>query len=192
MRCSGRSARSGLAGRLFIQEAAAEILFLDLATKTGWSRGPAGKIPISGSVQLGKGGLGPGQLGLWLRDHVRKHGKPDLIGLEKWLNIRASMNDRSVEVALRLNGCCHGIAGVYGIKVVEVPANTIRAAVCGKASGGDRKATKAMVVYTARLLNLLPKDAADDDDRADSLIGWRYVEAVYGRSAPAEFMLTGG
>lgn len=167
-----------------------QILFLDLATKTGWSRGAAGSIPNSGSVQLGKGGLGPGQLGLWLRDHVRMYGKPDLIGIEKWLSIRASMNDRSVEVALRLNGCVHGIAGVYGIKTVEVPANTIRAAVCGKASAGDRKATKAMVVSTARLLNLLPPGASDDDDRADSLIGWRYCEAVYGRMAPKDFVLT--
>lgn len=165
------------------------ILFLDLATKTGWSRGAAGSIPNSGSVQLGKGGLGPGMLGLWLRDHVRMYGKPDLMGLEKWMNIRASMNDRSVEVALRLNGCCHAIAGVYGIKVVEVPVSTIRAAVCGKASAGDRKATKAMVVRTAKLLRLMPAGATDDDDRADSLIGWRYVEAVYGRTAPADFVL---
>jgi hypothetical protein len=168
-----------------------DILFLDLATNTGWARGEAAKIPNSGSVRLGPGGLGPGRLGVWLRDHKRHYGKPDLIGLEKWLNIRASMNDRSVEVALRLNGACHAIAGVYGIKVVEIPASTIRAAVCGRAHAGDRKATKAMVVKTAKLLNLMPADATDDDDRADSLLGWRYCEAVYGRSAPAEFVLTG-
>lgn len=181
-----------------------EILFLDLATNTGWARGNAGSIPKSGSVKLGKDGLGPGQLGLWLRDHVRLCGKPDLIGVEKWMPVNAQRSDKNIEVSLRLNGAVHAIAGVYTIRVAEIYASTMRAAVCGRASAaGDvygvpksmlkaaqRAATKAMVVKTAKLLNLMPADAKDDDDRADALIGFRYCEAIYGRRAPAEFILT--
>lgn len=166
-----------------------QILFLDLATKTGWARGRAGEKPVSGSIQLGKGGLGPGQLGLWLRDHVREHGRPDMIGVEKWLPLRAAVNDRAVEVALRLNGAVHSVAGVYGIPVAEPTVQTIRAAVCGKSSAGSREETKAMVVASVILRGLLPKGSLDDD-RADALAGFVWMEAVYGRRAPAEFVLT--
>lgn len=169
---------------------ALDILFLDLATKTGWARGRAGEKPMSGSIQLASGGLGPGKLGVWLRDHKREHGLPELIGVEKWLPIRASMNDRSVEVALRLNGSVHALAGIYGIPVVEPTVQTIRAAVCGQASAGSREETKAMVCHTMRLLKLLPEGGKDDDDRADAIAGWSYCEAIYGRHAPADFILT--
>lgn len=166
------------------------ILFLDLATSTGWAYGVAGQKPISGSFKVGRGGYGPGQLGVWLRDFRREHGIPDLIGIEKWLPLRAAVNDRAVEVALRLNGAAHCMAAIYGVPVAEPTVQAIRAAVCGRASAGSREETKAMVVATMKLLKLMPADAKDDDDRADALAGWSWCEAVYGRCAPAEFILT--
>lgn len=181
-----------------------DILALDLSGNTGWARGPAGKIPNSGSVRLGKDGYGPGQLGLWLRDHVRLYGKPDLIGIEKWMAVNAQRSDKNIETALRLDGAVHAMAGVYRVKTVELDVNTVRATVCGQKSGGmimtpgmsknarrdaQRQATKQMVVRTMRMLTLMPADAVYDDDRADALCLWRYCEAVYGRTAPADFVL---
>lgn len=107
-----------------------------------------------------------------------------------WLPLEVQKNWRAAEMALRLNGCVHGFAAVYGVPVVQIYPATIRAAVCGQANAGDRAATKAMVVATMKLLKLMPENAPDDDDRADALCGWRYCEAVYGRRAPAEFVLT--
>lgn len=178
-----------------------DILSLDLATRTGWARGRAGEIPLSGSIQLGEDGHGPGQLGQWLRAHRREHGLPDLIVVEKWLNPRMQKHYKPIEVGLRLNGCVHGIAGVYGVPVAELNVDTVRATVCGRKSADlgrapknkdeQRTATKEMVWVTMKLLKLLPEGAKKDYDRSDALCHWRYAEAVYGRAAPKDFVLTG-
>lgn len=167
-----------------------DILALDLATKTGWARGVSGSKPLSGSVKFGKDGLGPGQLGVWLRDHRREHGIPDLIVIEKWINPHAQKHFKPIEVGLRLNGAVHALAGVYGITVAEPSVQTIRAAVCGRSNAGNREDTKAMVIQNMILRGLLPTGCRDDD-RADSLAAWVYGEAVYGRMAPKDFILTG-
>lgn len=169
-----------------------DILFLDLARKTGWARGVAGEKPASGSIDLGEpgdGGLIVGALGAWLVEHRRAHGVPDLVGIERWMLNPKMLQIKQIESSLRLNGAVHAImGGVYHVRIVELAAATIRKAVCGQANAGDRKATKAMVCRTMTLRGLLPAGSADDD-RGDALAGWVYCESVYGRSAPREFML---
>jgi Holliday junction resolvasome RuvABC endonuclease subunit len=103
--------------------------------------------------------------------------------------VNAQKSDRNIETSLRLDGAANAVAGVWGVPVATIAASTIRAAVCGRANAGDRAATKAMVVQTMIFLGLLPTGCTSDD-RADSLAGWRYCEAVYGRMAPNEFVLT--
>jgi hypothetical protein len=181
-----------------------DILSLDLARNMGWALGPAGKTPDSGSKELGsKGsnvGLWCGELSRWLRDLKRERGAPGLVIIERWIAPNRFMvrSDKSIEVALRLNGAVHAImGGIYNVMIVEPTADTIRAAVCGRKSAGigntadERRAeTKAMVCKTMKMLKLIPADAPDDDDRADAVCGWRWGEANYGRRAPAEFTLT--
>jgi hypothetical protein len=200
-----------------------EILSLDLARNLGWARGPAGKTPDSGSKELGpRGGnvgLFCGELGRWLRDHKRDRGVPDLLILERWIAPNRSMEgrtDKSIEVALRLNGAAHALmGGIYNVMIVEPAASTVRAAVCGRAHAITReeamalqamkapgykpsasairdvmrKETKRMVIRAMVLRKLLPKES-EDDDRADALAGWAWAESVYGRRAPAEFVLS--
>lgn len=181
-----------------------KILSLDLALKMGWAWGETGEIPTSGSVQFSGGALGAGELGIWLRDHRRERGLPDLIILEAFMNPAGQPNVGPIVSGLRFNGAVHAIAGVYGVKVAEVAASTIRKAVCGRAhAAGDvspltpkyrlreaqRKATKAMVIKTMILRGIIPTGCTDDN-RADAACGWVYAEAVYGRRAPAEFILT--
>lgn len=180
-----------------------KILFLDLATNTGWAIGDSGTKPLSGAWVLGRGGLGPGMLARNLVALKREHGLPDLIGVEKWMAVNAQRSDRNIETSLRLDGAVHAVAGVWGVPVAELDASTIRAMVCGGKSGipnlrpgmsenaikdARRKATKQMVVDTMILLGLLPT-GCKDDNRADAACGWRYCEAVYGRMAPKDFVL---
>ena len=171
-----------------------DILSLDLARRVGWARGTAGKTPDSGSFELGAPGgnvgLLAGELARRLVQMRRDRGVPDLVIVERWIPLRASVNDRSVEVALRLNGACHAIlGGIYNVLIVEPAAATIRAAVCGKANAGTRAETKAMVVHSVVLRGLLPKNSVDDD-RADALAGWVWAESVYGKTAPKNFALS--
>ena len=177
------------------------MLFLDLARVTGYCRGRAGTPPISGSIVLRKtgepNGLAPGALGRWLRDHVRKFGKPDLIGIEAWMSPRAQKHVAIIEDSLRLNGAVHAIAGVYGIEITEPAAATVRKAVCGHANdpgetrvgGRMMKNSKLMVIRNVIMRGLLPADCLDDN-RADAVAGWVYLEAMFARVPPATFSLT--
>jgi hypothetical protein len=165
-----------------------KLLFIDAARKCGLCWGAAGNIPTSCSVVLrgpsDEPALGLGALARWLRDHVRKEGKPDLVGVEKWLPIRGSKNDRGVEDALRLNGVVHGIFGIYGVRVCEPYPSSIRAEVCGRPfdKGGQ---TKKMVIDMMILRGYLSADCADDN-RADACAGFCYLEANFARVPPSE------
>lgn len=177
------------------------LLFLDTARKCGFAYGDAGTVPASGSIALREPGaqnaLALGALGRWLRDHVRTHGKPDLIGVEHWMAPGAQPSGKAVEDALRLNGAVHAIAGVYGIPVTEPYPSTIRSQVCGKVSvpgqskrgGKTLSNTKWLVIDTVALRGLLPKDSTDDN-RADAVAGWVFLEANFSRVPPARFVLT--
>jgi len=169
------------------------ILFLDLGRVTGWCDGHVNETPSSRVVILRKPSddpaLGIGKLARELRDYVRTNGKPDILGVEKWMPLPASKNDAATEDALRLNGAVHAVCGVYGIPVVEPAASEIRKAVCGHAFGpgpkGDR-GTKQMVLDTVLALKLLPREAIEQGDsvfdRADAVAGWQYVSAtMFGR-----------
>jgi hypothetical protein len=175
------------------------LMFLDLGRLTGYCYGPAGSVPTSGSIVLrktsGDPALGLGRLARWLRDHVRVNGKPDLLGIEHYLPTRGAdghTNIHSVEYALRLNGCVHAVAGVYGIEVTEPYPATIRSQVCG-APYGQRQAdgkrnTKEMVLRTMILLGYVPKNCVNED-QADAACGFAYLEAAFARKAPANFVL---
>lgn len=171
-----------------------DILSLDTARVTGFARGVSGQKPFYGSVMLRKSGepngLAPGALGRWLRDHVREHGKPDLLVVEKWMSPKAQKSVSIIEDSLRLNGACHAIAGVYGIEIVEPYPSTVRAQVCGKANAGDRASTKLLVINSLIARGLVPR-GFKDDDAADSLAGWVWAEANFARR-DSSFTLTAG
>lgn len=171
-----------------------KIIFIDLARRTGFAFGDSAAKPISWSVELGA----PGEVGLHCAALARQlemcreaHGAPDLVGIEHWMPPRKGMVDKNVEPSLRLNGAVHAIVGgLWKRPVVEPYPATIRAQVCGQANAGDRRETKKMVVATVKLLGLMPKDAPNDDDRADALAGWWWTASTHGRSWPGgEFNL---
>lgn len=175
-----------------------KLLSLDLGRKTGFAHGMAGTVPESGTVVLRKPGennaLALGALARWLRDHVKRHGKPDLILAEHWMSPQAQPSGAAVEDALRLNGVVHAIAGVYGINVTEPYPATIRSQVCGAAYGPKRadgsRDTKGLVIRTMVLLGYIPSDCIDED-RADACAGFAFLEANFARKAPSNLILTG-
>ena len=68
------------------------ILFCDLARNTGFAIGEAKAKPTSWSVALGAPGsdvgLQCGALARELQNVIAKHGIPDIVGIEKWMNPR--------------------------------------------------------------------------------------------------------
>lgn len=180
-----------------------DILSIDLGRAMGWARGVAGTVPVSGTFILREAGEPPGlamgALARWIRDHKRDFGKPDLIVCEHWLPPAQQPSGAAVEDSLRMNGVVNGMAGIYGIAVVEPYPAMARAMVCGRASvpgeskrtGAMKKNVKWLAIDTMILRGYLPK-GSEEDNRADSLVCWSWGEAVHGRAAPADFKLTGG
>jgi Holliday junction resolvasome RuvABC endonuclease subunit len=168
------------------------ILFLDLARRTGFAFGDTRMKPMSWSADLGpegEHGLWCGALARELTKFHEEYGQPDLVGIERWMAVRKGMIDKNVEPSLRLNGAAHAVVGgLWGCRVLEPAAATIRVAVCGRAHAGDRGETKKMVVATVQMLGLLPK-ACHDDNRADALAGWHFLASTESRAFPAEFVL---
>lgn len=161
------------------------ILFFDLGRRCGYAYGPVGKPPVAGSIVLRKpaepNALALGALARWFRDHIRDIGKPDLVGIEKWLPVAASRDDDSTEDALRMNGAIHAVCGVYKLSTVEPTVNEIRMAICGKTHDKRGVGTKQMVINTLALRGLVPRDETDDN-KCDAIAGWLWVEAYYGRT----------
>lgn len=164
-----------------------KFLFLDLGRRTGFAYGESGTVPVSGSITLrgvdDDNGLALGKMARWLRDHVKEHGKEDLWGIEHWMPPKSSKDLNSVEDALRQNGAVHAIAGVYGIGITEPYPATIRSQVCGRPhrmtvdlKGNKVSDTKNMVIETMIFRRLIPADCRDDN-RADAVCGWVWMEA---------------
>lgn len=171
-----------------------DILSLDTARLTGWARSLAGQKPIYGTWELRKrgepNGLALGELGRRLRDHVREHGKPTLICIEKWMSPKAQKSVSIIEDSLRLNGAVHSVAGVYGIEVVEPYPATVRSQVCGKPHAGSREETKALVIQSLIFRGLVPRDFKDTD-AADAICGLIWAESNFARR-DSSFTLTAG
>lgn len=172
----------------------------DLGRKFGWCFGESGKTPTSGSLVLRKpgepNGLALGVLARFLRDHVRTNGKDDLWVCEHWLPPRQQKSADNVEDSLRMNGVVNGIAGVYGIELVEPYPAPVRSQVCGrphapgesKRKGAKMSNTKWLVIDTMVLRGFLPR-GCEDDDRADSACAWCWAESNFARR-DSSFTLT--
>ncbi len=169
------------------------VLFLDLARRTGLAFGDSRMKPMSWFADLGAPGsdvgLQCGELARQLEKCRDDYGPPDLVGIEKWMNPRGQPAQSIIESSLRLNGVVHAVVGgLWGCRIVEPTADTIRKMVCGRARTGDRKKTKRMVIAAVQALGLLPA-ASVDDDRADAIAGWFFCCSNYASRWPAEFNL---
>ncbi len=159
------------------------ILFLDIATTTGWCEGAPGARPESGTLRLCKTGGADaeafGGLLRWLGDRLtaRRYLRVvfeapvgpgmDRAGVTNWKTKR------------RLIGLCavaEAVAHSTGHPVFEASAMTIRKHVLG--SGRPAEPKKA-VMAAMRLSGFDPKD----DNEADAIAGWIYACSVTERQS---------
>lgn len=172
------------------------ICALDLATRTGWCMGPPGALPYSGSVRL----KAPGEtnenallnLFRFLESELRRD-MPALVIKEAMLPLQAFRDlhnsAANVTMQMKLHGTVELACSLFGVPCVSVSVDTIRKHLLGRSKLGDRKATKAAVVARCKLIGLIPRDAPDDDDRADACAAFEYACAHYARRAPEKLFM---
>lgn len=180
---------------------AGPILFLDLATRTGFCSGRRGdKCPRSGSVLLKKPGehrrIATSNLMAWLEHEFSTNGLPALIATEAPLRLAGFKNQSNSEANVRFQHELQGVVGLvswrYSLPIpVEANVDSIRKLFMGYARTGRREDTKAAVIRRAQMLGLMPKDSTDDN-RADSIAGWEFVCANYAGRIPSELVLFEG
>ncbi len=120
--------------------------------------------------------------------------RPALVIKEAMLPVAALMSlnagaAANVVLQAKLHGIVEFACYRRGIPYISVADSTIRKHILGRAKLGDRGATKAAVVARCKLVGLLPRDAVDDDDRADAIAAWEYACAHYARRAPVELYM---
>jgi hypothetical protein len=172
------------------------IFALDPGVRAGFAEGESGTIPLSGAVRLKKQSepieKAAEQLGCFLRDRWSgPMGMPDLLCIEHWMQPGAQKNAAAAISSLLLAGAARAMAGVYGIRVEEPWAQTVRKHFCGKARLDDRGETNRMVLNRAIALGYVPRDCTDWD-RANACALFDYAAATYGRVAPKSLVMFGG
>lgn len=178
----------------------------DLAARTGWAMGPVGGRPEVGVHLFHQPGAQPedaaAKVGCFMRDRLARE-RPNLIGIERYLNPMAHRSADTVVLALLMRGAVEAVASCYGVPVMDADVATVRKHFCGYATahrGGRRPAgltdrqererkaqmrddTKAMVIARAVALGYLPR-GSEDADKADASAVWDYFAATeFGRSA---------
>jgi Holliday junction resolvasome RuvABC endonuclease subunit len=173
------------------------ILALDLATATGFAFGGDGACPVSGTVILKKPpepqDVAFGNMQAWLTEKLESV-RPVLIVKEAHLPLQGFRDrfnsQKSVEMALGLNGVVRGIAHRFGVPVEDIHPATVRKHFLGVGRVGNREETKAAVVKRCHMLKLMPATCFSHD-RADALAIFSWAAATYGRRAPRELVMFG-
>lgn len=169
------------------------IFACDPGIRTGFAFGVAGEIPRSGTVILKEKKdpieLVPANLAIWLKREFTMQ-RPDIIIAERYLHPGAQFSAAPVISSLMISGAIRAMAGVYGVRVEEPAAATVRHHFCGKANAGDRTSTNLMVLRQAIAVGYVPRDSLDLD-RANACSLFDYASAHYARKAPAVLTLFG-
>lgn len=154
------------------------ILALDLATVTGWARGPVGGSPASGAIRFGKREASEnavfGHALEWLAALLDPQPRPDVLVIEAMLPPGAKVGGTNTHVRDRLAGL-HGVVravahcrGVYNIQAHPVAA--IRGHFIG-VRGLKRAKAKPAIVARCRELGW----PCDDDNAGDALAAWSFA-----------------
>ena len=173
------------------------ILALDVATRTGFAIGEAGKIPRSDTARLKKPGedvqVAWRNIGFLLRDMFVLD-KPDLIVVEAPMHPTAQKSPDAVVLQWGAVSVVTFIGAAYEIPIEWVNAQTVSKHFVGQsrfsAQQGGRDAKKKATIQRAQLLGYIPKDCRDDD-RADACAVFDYASARWGRVRPSNLVMFG-
>lgn len=156
---------------------AGPVLFLDLATTTGWCEGPPGDRPKSGTIRLAPDGAPPAAVfaGMmrFLADRFRLT-RYRLIAYEAPMDPRhMKTNANTVRKLIGLPAIVEGLAyetGHWSIREARVDA--IRMSLLGFRPGKGEG--KTAVIAAIEALGFNPRD----DNEADAIAGWLYATKV--------------
>jgi hypothetical protein len=156
-----------------------DILALDLATITGWARGPVGGAPASGSIRFGKREASENAVFAhaleWLAALLDPQPRPDMIVIEAMLPPGAKVGGTNTGVRDRLaglHGVVRGVAHLRGVFDIQAhPVAAIRGHFIG-VRGLKRDKAKPAIVARCRELGWGP---IVDDNAADALAAWSFA-----------------
>jgi len=146
------------------------ILFLDLATTTGWAEGEPGERAVCGTVRLAPKGGTPGAIGAGLMDFLVPRLKaflPARLVYESPFINKSNANTSRITWGLGL--ITETIAHRFGVTCLEANLNTIRKEMLGFVPRGE--GVKQAVISHVRALGYEPAD----DHAADALLGWMFA-----------------
>lgn len=163
-----------------------QIIFLDLARRAGWAAGDIGGGVASGSVVLGASDASHGaqfaRLDAWLADLIAER-QPSVVAFEQPMDPRHMGSRSTFKTARALMGftaiaeaCCHRnrVPRVY-----ECAVRDVRKHLLGKQPAKGK--AKEEVMTHLRYLGWRP----EDDNEADAVAGWLYMEAILAPEAGA-------
>lgn len=156
------------------------ILTLDLAKRLGWAVGSPGARPHFGTVELRGQSHGAIYAALvdWLEDAIRLHAPAEIVAEAPLVRGEHQGIDAG-RLALGMIAHLELVAHDHGIRLLEEHVARTRKAVMGR--GNFAKGTaKSEVMAWCRANGFDPPD----DNAADALVLWRYVEQLrVGRAA---------
>lgn len=160
------------------------ILFLDLATTTGWCDGVPGERPTSGTIRLaGSGGPNPeayDTIYQFMDDRLRLT-RYQMIAIEAPQSPSHMAGRTNVNTARRLIGLCEVVEwvayrhGYFGRRMVEARVDDVRRHLFS-GSRPPKGEAKAYVIDRVKALGYAPAD----DNEADAIAGWLYASGIVG------------
>lgn len=159
-----------------------QILFLDIATRTGWCVGVPGAVPSSGTFRLGRTGAKDaevfGSMLAWLGGLLTE-GRFARVIFEAPVG-PGMAGKTNFSTMRRLNGLCaiaEAVCHQTGHPVFQASAASIRKVVLGN---GRPENPKAAVMAEIRARGFDPAD----DNEADAISGWLYACEMAERNDP--------
>jgi hypothetical protein len=170
------------------------ILALDPAEyRIGWAVGESGTLPEVGVYKLRakdeRTEDAAARFAGWLDVRLDRY-SVKLLVVEQFLPagaLKGRTTDATREGAIGLNYAARAVAALAGVPFRSIPVATIRVHFIGRASMGDRTATKHAVIKQAQLLGYIPKDCMDDN-MADAAALFDFSSSHFASRASA-FML---
>ena len=155
------------------------VLFLDLATVTGWCEGVPGEKPISGSLRLSYQGATPAEKYAALFEFLGQRTavtRYHTIAFEAPLDPRhmgSKTNMNTARVLMGLAAITEAICGLTGTRTYECHLSDVRKFILA----GSKPAKDEMKVAVIKMVRLMGHEPKDDNE-ADAVAGWYYATAI--------------
>jgi len=161
------------------------VLFLDIASVTGWCEGEPGGKPTYGTKRLAPVGADTPEVAAGMivfLGHRLQAFVPRLLVYEAPF-MPATMNRNTTRLTFGLSMIAEGVAYRMGVRTIrEANLNSIRKGMMGFVPRGKGTDVKRAVTDHVRSLGYDPQD----DNAADAILGWLYACSLIDQRAGVE------